>query len=124
MKEVIKVKTRYKTFGMILGIGISELDAIQRTNVFDLEDALVAVVVTWLRQRYDVEKYGHPTWRRIVAAIDNEAGGNNHALAKRIANNHPGTRFWSSYVLIGCFIYQYITYTHSHFLLVALSHLN
>lgn len=90
MKEVIQVKTRYKTFGMILGLGFTELEAIQKTNVFDVEDALAAVVITWLRQKYNVKKFGHPTWRRIVEAIDNEAGGNNHALAKRIAKNHPG----------------------------------
>ena len=93
MKEVMQVKTRYKTFGMMLGLGFTELEAIQRTNAFDVEDALVAVVITWLRQKYNVEKFGHPTWRRIVEALDNEAGGNNHALAKRIARNHPGTRF-------------------------------
>ena len=43
----------------------------------------------WLRHSYGVDKYGAPTWQRLVEAVDDEAGGNNHALAKKIASNHP-----------------------------------
>lgn len=91
----MRIKTRYKTFGMLLGLSFVELKAIQKTNMFDMEDALMQVVITWLQQKYNTTKFGLPTWRRIVEAIDSEAGGNNHALAKQIASHHPGSHLLS-----------------------------
>ena len=90
MEELMPVKTRYKTFGIILGLSYTELEAIQRACMFNIEDGLSMVVITWLRQKYNIIKFGPPTWRRIVEAIDNEAGGNNHLLAKQIAERHQG----------------------------------
>ena len=37
-----------------------------------------------------VEKFGKPTWGRLVMAVEDGAGGNNCALAKTIAIGHPG----------------------------------
>ena len=37
-----------------------------------------------------VEKFGKPTWRRLVEAVEDHVGGNNCALAQRIARDHPG----------------------------------
>ena len=33
---------------------------------------------------------GKPTWRRLVEAVEDPVGGNNHALALKIAAEHPG----------------------------------
>ena len=33
--------------------------------------------------------HGPPTWRRLVEAVDNPAGGSNHSLAERIAIDKP-----------------------------------
>ena len=38
-----------------------------------------------------VEQFGEPTWRRLVKAVENRVGGNNHALARNIAAEHPGS---------------------------------
>ena len=43
----------------------------------------------WLRQSYNIEKYGPPTWRKLVEAVGSPTGGNNRALAKGIASRHP-----------------------------------
>ena len=51
--------------------------------------ALKDVLLLWLNQKYRVEKYGLPTWRMLVEAVDKKTGGNNHDLAKEIASNHP-----------------------------------
>ena len=51
--------------------------------------ALSEMLQVWLRHSYGIDKYGAPTWQRLVEAVDDEAGGNNHALAKKIASNHP-----------------------------------
>ena len=37
-----------------------------------------------------VERFGKPTWRKLVKAVEEHAGGNNRALAEKIASNHPG----------------------------------
>jgi len=37
-----------------------------------------------------VKRYGKPTWRKLVEAVENKVGGNNCALAKEIAAKHPG----------------------------------
>ena len=37
-----------------------------------------------------VEKFGKPTWRRLVEAVKDHVGGNNCALAQKIATDHPG----------------------------------
>ena len=38
---------------------------------------------------WQVERSGKPTWRRLVEAVEDRVGGNNHALAQRIAREHP-----------------------------------
>ena len=37
-----------------------------------------------------VERFGKPTWRRLVEAVEDHVGGNNRALAQAIAAEHPG----------------------------------
>jgi len=37
---------------------------------------------------FQVGRFGTPTWRRLVEAVENRVGGNNHALALKIAAEH------------------------------------
>ena len=63
------------------------------------------MLLVWLRHSYNIDKHGPPTWRRLVEAVDNDAGGNNRALAKKIASNHEkiasnhpaGTLYYNNY---------------------------
>ena len=92
MKEIVHVKVNYKAFGMILGLSYAQLESIQKTPlcIVDIGTALTEVVLTWLRQKYNTARFGLPTWRKLVEAVDSEAGGNDHTLAKEIAVHHPG----------------------------------
>ena len=47
--------------------------------------------MNWLRGNYDTEMHGPPTWKMLVEAVRAPTGGNNTALAKRIARDHPHT---------------------------------
>ena len=38
-----------------------------------------------------VERFGKPTWRRLVEAVEDPVGGNDPALALTIARDHPCT---------------------------------
>ena len=88
-REVLTLEARYYLFGTELGLPPQELDTIRMTYAQDISQAFSEVLLTWLRQRYNTDKYGPPTWQRLVVAVDSHAGGNNHALAKIIASNHP-----------------------------------
>ena len=37
-----------------------------------------------------VERFGKPTWKRLVEAVEDHVGGNNRALAQTMAAEHPG----------------------------------
>ena len=79
----------YCQFGIYLGLPQREYNAIQTAFRDDVNRAFSEVLLAWLKHRYNIEKYGPPTWRRLVEAVDSPAGGNNHALAKKIAGHHP-----------------------------------
>ena len=76
----------YNQFGIELGLPLSEMEAVRK---HEIPQAFMEVLTLWLKQVYDVEKYGCPTWRKLVEAVDHPAGGNNHSLAKTIAECHP-----------------------------------
>lgn len=88
-REVVNIQSRYYLFGIELGLPLREMEVIKKELQLDIPQAFTAVLTRWLRQSYDVKKYGPPIWRRLVEAVDIPAGGNDHALAKRIADHHP-----------------------------------
>ena len=36
-----------------------------------------------------VEKFGKPTWKSLAKAVEDKVGGNNSAMAQKIAREHP-----------------------------------
>ena len=68
----------------------SDRDAIAITYPNNPENCLMEVMVKWLQRSYDTERYGPPTWQKLVAAVANRTGGANPALAKQIAESHQG----------------------------------
>ena len=89
-EETAKLAAKFLPVGAVLGLPPSELDKISRNCPRDCDEALFQVIVTWLRQSYDVNKHGHPSWKTLVEAVASEAGGQNPALARKIAAAHRG----------------------------------
>ena len=87
--EAMGVNFCYYQFGVYLGLPQRELEAIRTAFSTNINQAFIEVLLVWLKRRYSAEKYGPPTWRKLVEAVDNPAAGNNHALAKTIAEHHP-----------------------------------
>ena len=87
-KEVVSISAEYYKLGIGLGLKPGELQAICKSRGQDVDQAFTDVLLAWLRQRYNVAKYGSPTWRMLVKAVDSPAGGNNHALALTISHKH------------------------------------
>ena len=88
-EEVLPIQSAYFTLGRALRIDSDKLKSIKKAHAVDAENALSDVLELWLKQEYDTEVFGPPTWRMLVEAVYRRAGGNNHDLAKEIASNHP-----------------------------------
>ena len=88
-QEVADIKFTYYQLGRELGLPPRELDSIRTAYHQLIDQAFDEVLLVWLRQRYRVERYGPPTWQRLVEAVDSPNGGNHPALAMDIANRHP-----------------------------------
>ena len=91
--EVRPVSSKWYQLCNCLGILASDLDAINTTKNGDCDRCLNEGLKEWLRRNYNTEEHGSPTWRKLVAAVDNSAGGNNHVLALTIAKKHKGELF-------------------------------
>ena len=88
-QEVVGIKSRYYQFGIALGLLSGQLDTI-RTAYHQLNDqAFYQVLLLWLRQSYDYQRHGRPTWRKLVEVVDSPNGGSDPTLAMAIANRHP-----------------------------------
>ena len=48
------------------------------------------VVSEYVSRNYKVEKFGAPTWMKVVDAVRKPAGGNNNAEADKIAKKYIG----------------------------------
>ena len=45
---------------------------------------LDGVIERWLNQDYNWEKFGVPSWSKLVDAVESRSGGKDPALAKKI----------------------------------------
>ena len=73
--------------GLALRINPSSLDTIKATES-DPKKRLNTLMSKWLSKEYNFNKYGNPSWKLLCAAVHSPVGGNNPALAEKIANNH------------------------------------
>ena len=80
-------ETKWREIGVALGLGESVLNRIEHENR-DLMSRLSKMVTEWLKKNYNVERFGEPTWEKLVAAVRSKVGGNNSALAQEIARKH------------------------------------
>ena len=85
---VLPVSSKWYRFCISLGLRASRLDSIAKNNPNSTDDCLLDGLKDWVKKNYETEKHGHPTWRKLVEAVDNSSGGENHALALEIAEEH------------------------------------
>ena len=93
IQAIVSLKSKYYPLGVMLGLRSGDLQAIQQEHSQNSQQALNDVVQKWLNQDYNTMKYGMPSWRALVMAVENESGGGSHALAKRIAEQYPAGKF-------------------------------
>ena len=102
MDEVESLKCAYFQLGRSLRLRDADLKDIRQTYPVESEQdtALNDVLLLWLRQKYNVERFGPPTWRMLVEAVDKKSCGDYHDLAKEIASRHPAGTWLPSTIQI------------------------
>ena len=90
-EEVVSIEDCFYKLGLALKLRPSDLSNIHSSYHQSPGRALTEVLQLWLQGKYNVEKHGPPTWRRLVEAVNSRTVGKNYDLAKQIASNHPAT---------------------------------
>ena len=77
--------------GLATGLGLSpaHVREIDLANRGDPSRCLDGVIEKWLNQDYNYNKFGEPSWKKLVAAVADSSGGKNTALARKIGQKHP-----------------------------------
>ena len=88
LEEVFDVAPEWRGFGEALRLSPISLNNIAIDHKSDAIACLRRVLYEYLKKNYDYGERGNPSWRKIVEAISHRAGGNNNALALRIAEHH------------------------------------
>ena len=89
-REVLGLSGNWSRVCLALGLLPSDRSAIEVAHPGHPHDCLLAVVEKWLQKGYNYQRFGSPTWRMLVKAVGDIAGGNNVTLAEAIAKKHPG----------------------------------
>ena len=89
LEELTGVIAECYKIGTRLGLKQPDLNVIKAERP-DFATAMQRVIAYWLKQNYDIERYKWPSWKSLVEAVHHRGGGNNAALARKIAEQHPG----------------------------------
>ena len=93
IKEIASIPSQYYySLGRSLKLKVSDLRNICDEYPTDAlaERVLEDVLLLWLNKEYNVDRFGLPTWRMLVEAVDDK----NHELAKEIALKYPAATGW------------------------------
>ena len=90
--ELLPVAHKWKKIGRALRLDPNLLERIRQKNHVDADDYLSDVLTEWLKKAYNVARFGDPSWKLLVEAMAHPAGGNDCALAEKIARKVEGER--------------------------------
>ena len=87
LKALLEVISKWEMIGIAFGLKPSKIEEIEaeRSN---LKGRLVDVLKNWLKRCYNVDKFGVPSWRKVVEVVADPGAGENLVLAKTIAEAH------------------------------------
>eukprot|EP00731_Ephydatia_muelleri_P009039 Em0004g1377a len=75
----------WKGFGATLGIAPSAIKGVAVAYPGDPGQCLFDILDRWLRKDYNHHRFGPPSWGTLVTAVASNVGGQNPALAEKIA---------------------------------------
>ena len=91
LRAVSPVAGRFSPFLRILGLPESQLSEIKAECRDNAQECLQRGIICLLQGNFNSNKHGPLTWRRLVEAVADTAGGSNCKLAKRIIAEHKGS---------------------------------
>ena len=97
-EQMVPVIAGWYTIGLGLRLHIEILKVIEMDCSSPME-CMDKVLKSWLRRRYNVRRFGEPTWRTLVQVVAHPAAGNNPKLALEIAGKHLGNLAYTIQVL-------------------------
>ena len=89
-RELLDVAQNWRGVGLALRLKLALLNRIQANHPTDVKECLTEALTEWLNKSYNVSRFGPPSWKQLVAAVADPAGGNDRALAEKIALKHNG----------------------------------
>ena len=98
-KELNKVSAKWYDIGIALRLDPDILTGIQDSNIGQPSSCLRSMLTEWLKQNYNVKKFGEPTWQWVVDAVGDPAGGGHMALARDIARRHKPRAMSGGYTI-------------------------
>lgn len=75
--------SKWKSLGLALRLREPSITTIASNNN-DPAQGLKEVLKDWLKQKYDTQKYGMPSWELLCKVVEARVGGDNPALANKI----------------------------------------
>ena len=79
--------------GLMFGIRYTYLEEISTTYREKPRECLKKALAQWLKQAYNTDENGLPTWKKMVEVAADPIAGNNPALAATLARNHQGMQY-------------------------------
>ena len=89
-REVLALAINWMNVGLMLGLQHSYLKEIRTAYHESPRECLKEALAQWLKQEYDVDRNGLPTWKKMVEVAADPIAGENSALATTLARNHQG----------------------------------
>ena len=91
-REVLDLAINWMDVGLVLGLRHTDLSDISTTNREKPKDCLKEALARWLKQDYDIDRNGLPTWKKMVEVAADPIV-ENPALATTLAQNHQGMQY-------------------------------
>ena len=88
-RELSNVAHKWKDIGLALRLHPDKLETIE-ADCHDSKSCLRKTLTEWLKKSYNTTRFGPPSWTLLVAAVADDGGGNDRALAEKIARKHNG----------------------------------
>ena len=96
---VYDCRPKWRNLCLALRVSPVDLSAIDEKRHGDPDACLQDGLSLWLQGHYNTDTYGPPSWRMLVDAVANSAGGDEHALAVEIAEKHKGELHFSESIM-------------------------
>lgn len=88
LNEVSDVASKWNGMGLALRLRQSDLDIIRLNHPIDPCSCLREVLQAWLQCKYNVQRFGSPSWKLLCKAVEQKCGGDNPTLATKIRDKY------------------------------------